>query len=137
MSDEAPSTGLFSSRKSLWVLGIGFAILVLVHGYALWEQAEPFDDRPFDAETWRMFAGSEVPDNPRGRMAEAVVSEVLEPGMTREAVVEMLGPAEFEDPTGPLTYNLGMWSGPRTEYDWLDIYFDTDGRFTHAEIVQH
>jgi outer membrane protein assembly factor BamE (lipoprotein component of BamABCDE complex) len=108
-----------------------------VQGYALWDQADPFNDRPFDAETWRMYAGSDVPDNPRGKMAEAVISDVL-PGMNRDQVQSELGRPDaisIDDPCLP--YYLGMWSGNRTHPDWLMVYFDEEGRFSHAEIVQH
>ncbi|MGE9292695.1 MAG: hypothetical protein ACQKBW_03700, partial [Puniceicoccales bacterium] len=112
MSDEAPRLSLFSGKRGKWLLGIGFAILVLVQGYAIYEQGNPFNDRPFDGETWRMFAGSEVPDNPRGKMATAVMHEVLRPGMTRAEIIEILGPPEVVAQAGginswpPIRYRL-------------------------------
>jgi hypothetical protein len=36
-----------------------------------------------------------------------------------------------------LSYNLGMWSGLRMDYDTLDIYFDNSGRVARALTVQH
>jgi hypothetical protein len=142
MSDEAPRLGLFSARYTKWLFGAAFLVIVLVQGYALWDQADPFNDRLFDAETWRMYAGSDVPDDPRGKMAEAVMREVL-PGLTRAEVITVLGPpdatlaaaTEPSPASEPLRYYLGMWSGNRTHPDWLLVYFDDDGRFTHAEIV--
>ena len=143
MSDEAPRLGLFSAKITKWLFGAAFVVIVLVQGYALWDQADPFNDRPFDAETWRMYAGSDVPDDPRGKMTEAVVREVL-PGLSRAEVVEVLGPPDptptaMTDPRPtdvPLCYYLGMWSGNRTHPDWLVVSFDGEGRFSHAEIVQ-
>lgn len=153
MTDEAPSIGLFSGKRSRWVLGVLFAALVLAYGYALWEQANPFNDRPFDGETWRMYLGSDVPDSPRGKMAEAVTSDVLRPGMARDEVLALLGPpdpagvggsgegaatAAVSGPLpadGPLRYYLGMWSGNRTHPDWLEVYFDDEGRLARTQIV--
>lgn len=142
MSDEAPRLGLFSARTTKWLFGAAFLVIVLVQGYALWDQADPFNDRPFDAETWRMYAGSDVPDNPRGKMAETVVREVL-PGLNHSEVFEILGPPDNAEATvtdsrpadAPLRYYLGMWSGNRTHPDWLVVSFDGEGRFTHAEII--
>ena len=36
-----------------------------------------------------------------------------------------------------MSYNLGMWSGFRMDYDFLDIYFDDQGRVVDVLIVQH
>ncbi len=142
MSDEAPQLGLFSAKYMKWLFGVLFVVIVAVQGYVLWDEANPFNERPFDSETWRMYAESEVPDSPRGKMTEGVIGDIL-PGLSREEVLVELGPPDAihgsesfsTTPDGTLRYYLGMWSGNRAHEDWLEISFDTDGQFTHAEIV--
>jgi hypothetical protein len=34
-------------------------------------------------------------------------------------------------------YNLGMWSGFRIDYDGLQVHFDSQGRLTYTQCVQH
>jgi hypothetical protein len=106
---------------------------------------DPFD-LPFDRSVWLAHANDMAPDNPRGHMTTSLIEHLQRSSPTRAAVIELLGPAE--DPcsqlasppssvAGCLSYNLGMWSGFRMDYDSLDIYFDRKDRFVAALMIQH
>ena len=95
---------------------------------------------------WVHMRGSNDPDNPRGQMVEDLVDDLEARRPLREEVIAMLGSSEFEcsvlsPPVGAtdtcLSYNLGMWSGFRMDYDTLDVYFEADGRVLEAVTVQH
>ena len=97
----------------------------------------PLDDRPFDRETWLAFHNDSEPDNPRGKMARDLQRRLLLGQETREKVLDLLGPPDHGERGDMLSYNLGMWSGFRMDYDSLDIYFDDQGRVVKILIVQH
>lgn len=106
----------------------------------------PFDERDFDRTIWLGMAGDMDRDNPRGGMAAALIEELESEKPSREAVLQLLGPSEYQcsalsPPIGPadtcLSYNLGMWSGLGMDYDTLDIYFDAESRVARALTVQH
>jgi outer membrane protein assembly factor BamE (lipoprotein component of BamABCDE complex) len=81
------------------------------------------DETHFDAAYWRSQRG--VPENDNGRfgMVEAMRHHV-HPGMTREAVLALLGPPDATEPAGDL-YILGIgWGGIDGNYLYLDYEND-------------
>jgi len=89
---------------------------------------DPFDDRVFNQEVWLQHYDDWDAANPRGRMAYSVRDTLIEARMTREEVLEMLGPPEYGSATYSIKYLLGAWSGIRIDYDFLEIYFDESER---------
>jgi hypothetical protein len=137
---------LAGSALAWAVGGVLLAAAAVTVAFLLWWTSSPFDEKAFDRATWLSLAGDMDPDNSRGGMAGALVEQLEREKPTREQVLELLGPAEYpcselSPPKGPrdtcLSYNLGMWSGLRMDYDTLDIYFDNSGRVARALTVQH
>jgi hypothetical protein len=120
---------------AIWYFwGIDPLVLALVVILTL---CSPFDDRRFDRDTWLAFHGNSDADDPRGMMARDLQRRLLLGQDTRERVLELLGPPDHGKRADMLSYNLGMWSGFRMDYDSLDIYFDDQGRVAEVLIVQH
>jgi hypothetical protein len=127
------------------------AILVALISAAIWWSGhgflnDPFNDSPFDRDTWIRMHGSADPDNPRGHMASSLIGYLEEHRLHRDEVIRLLGVSELgcsalEPPIGPtetcLSYNLGEWSGFRMDADTLDVYLGVDGRVLKALTVQH
>ena len=87
--------------------------------------------RTFDAERWQSAApGTHI----RGRMAPDIIASRRLIGMTREAVIALLGePQRLSG--GRLQYNLGLpEQGYGIDDDMLDITLDKTGRVTDVQI---
>lgn len=63
--------------------------------------------------------------------------ELMHRRPSRTEVVEWLGEPDFRNEPRLMSYNLGMWSGLRMDFDSLDIEFDEAGRVRHVRSVQH
>ncbi|MCU0707964.1 MAG: outer membrane protein assembly factor BamE [Pirellula sp.] len=98
---------------------------------------DPFAGRYFDRELWHRFHEDDDPDNPRASMVTDLQWNYLKKGMTRSDVEELLGTPDFEKRDDVYSYNLGMWSGHRMDYDSLDIHFDADGKLADVRRLQH
>lgn len=99
------------SAIRLAALVVAAAALIVVPGCR--------DETYFDAAAWRAQRGAPENENSRFGMVEAMRHHV-HPGMTREAVLEVLGPP---DGAGESTdsYVLGMgWAGLDGNYLYLD-----------------
>jgi hypothetical protein len=96
---------------------------------------DPFNDRAFNREVWLAHHEDWSMANPRGRMAYSVRDLLLESRMTREEVIELLGPPEVGSESHSIQYLLGAWSGFRIDYDFLVISFDEDDRVNEVRIV--
>jgi hypothetical protein len=97
----------------------------------------PFDDRNFDAAVWRSFNNDRNPDNPRGQMFDDLCNNHLRKGLSKQKVMGMLDPPDEKSEMNFLSYNLGMWSGYRMDYDTLDLVFDGEGNLVKFYRVQH
>jgi hypothetical protein len=103
----------------------------------------PFDDQPFDQVVWLKHYNDNDPDNPRGLMADAIKKRLLHEKPTISSVMLLLGDPESMHEANKagfsfvLSYNLGMWSGFRIDYDTFDIYFDGSNRVSQIRIIQH
>lgn len=98
---------------------------------------DPFNDRRFDQTIWIENADSMEPDNPRGRMVTDLRRRLLKNHPTEAEVVELLGEPDVDRSAGFLSYNIGMWSGFRIDYDTLDVHFGKDGRVEEVKVIQH
>jgi hypothetical protein len=130
---------LLTSLTALVFAGVVLAILWVAFD-------SPFDKSDFDRAIWLGMAEDMDPDNARGGMAAALIEELESDKPSRAAVLQLLGPSEYpcsalSPPVGPtdkcLSYNLGMWSGMRLDYDTLDVYFNGEDRVTRVLTVQH
>ncbi|MGJ0483877.1 MAG: hypothetical protein ACR65R_05000 [Methylomicrobium sp.] len=98
---------------------------------------DPFDNRDFDGEVWLKYQRNMNPDNPRGEMYEDLMENYLHKGMSKSKVIGLLGQPDFQDTGMLMSYNLGMWSGMRIDYDSLDLHFSKSGELTKYYRVQH
>jgi len=96
---------------------------------------DPFDDRAFNQEVWLDHFEDHGMANPRGRMAYSVRDLLLESHMTREEVIDLLGPPEIDSEIHSIQYLLGAWSSIRIDLDYLVISFDDDDRVIEVRIV--
>ena len=140
------STAIANWKRAIAVSGLGALVLTMSAVVYFWRPItefydtflnDPVDDRPFDRTTWHAMHGSWDADNPRGRMVKALRTQLLDSRPTQPQVLDLLGEPEFERRDDLLSYNLGMWSGFRIDYDSLDVHFGSDGRVQDAFVVQH
>ena len=107
-----------------------------------------FDDQTFDRSTWIAYRGSSEPDSPRGHMFVDLAERLEQQRPRRAEVLHLLGEPDFyllgSNPlsppdlnANPLSYNLGMWSGFRIDYDSLEIEFDDEDRVRKVYRLQH
>lgn len=96
---------------------------------------DPFDDRSFNQKVWLDHYEDWGIGNPRGRMAYSVQKLLLDSRMTREEVIELLGPPEYGSEDSNFQYLLGPWSAFRMDYDLLIITFDEDDRVKDVRII--
>jgi hypothetical protein len=116
-----------------WVGGAVVAALLSLFGlYSVFHVASA----PFDAWTWKASAGQFQHNSPRQSMAQDLLAAHSPLGLTREQVIELLGPddrglamsfhTEYE-----LRYVLGRVEG-QMEPDWLLIKIGPDGHVVEA-----
>lgn len=98
---------------------------------------DPFNNRDFDKEIWLKSHADMDPDNPRGEMYEDLVENHLSKGMSKTEIFGLLGQPDFQNTEDLMSYNLGMWSGMRIDYDSLDLKFTADGGLVEFCRVQH
>jgi hypothetical protein len=133
---------LFSVRRLFKaILGIFLVCVFLVAAMVYFSSSSdkdvPFNNMKFDEVTWKKMANSEDPDNKRGLMFQDVTENYLRKGLSKQDVLGLLGEPDNEKTENKYSYNLGMWSGYRMDYDSLDIEFDYDGKFIKSYRVQH
>lgn len=128
--------------RLLFPLAVVGACIALAYAGVLGYRAlphlnDPFNDATFDAAVWATFHQSMDPNNPRGSMARDLEARLLETRPTRPEVIALLGPPDLVDERALVSYNLGMWSGFRMDFDSFDIQFDAAGRVAAVTIIQH
>ena len=126
------------SRALFVLLGTGVLSASILYAYVIFFVFDdPFDNRPFDNTVWAAFHESIDPDNPRGEMYEDLTDNVLRTGMDRTAIINLLGPPDHKEEAHLISYNLGMWSGFRIDYDTLDLELDGKGKLVRVRRIQH
>ena len=98
---------------------------------------DPFDNKTFERSVWIKNQNNMNPDNPRGEMYKDLVENKLKIGMTKDEIIALFGKADFKTEKRFLSYNLGMWSGFRMDYDSLDLEFDDQNQLKQFYRVQH
>ncbi len=79
----------------------------------------------FDATVWKaQHNRDQALDNPRSSMVGTLIGNRLKPGMARAAVVELLGPPEFQR-NGNDYYTLGR-SPYGIDYESLVVHYEQD-----------
>ncbi len=117
------------------LLGLGCALVVLGLCVAGVDAVtSPGRTSAFDSEKWKANSGCSA-SNPRWHMRRDAEAR-LTPGLTREAVLELLGPPDAMEPDEML-YCLGFWSGLRMDPDHLHVWFDGTGRLASSAVLQH
>ena len=120
------------------VVGVGSLLVAGFYAYVIFAVLDsPFDNRSFDRAVWAAYHESADADNPRGEMYEDLTENVLQEGMHRSKIIELLGPPDYREETHLVSYNLGMWSGFRIDYDTLDLELDNNGMLIRARRIQH
>jgi hypothetical protein len=122
---------------------LGFVIICVLAFISLYAfvmsigDSNPFNNREFDQTVWLSMDNDMNPDNPRGEMFSSLIEEHLKEGMTISQVKVLLGEPDIKDEKALLSYNLGVWSGMRIDYDSLDLVFSESGKLIKFYRVQH
>jgi hypothetical protein len=115
-------------------------ILVLLSGLAIRDWWNPFNDMEFSKAEWKNRQWEE-----RAPMVESLIEKHLKPGMSRGAIEELLGIPDDEDfsgrfgwsrkvPVEKLIYEIGSWSLRGQDDNFLEVYLDSSGNMTRAQI---
>ncbi len=131
-------------KKIIWFIVAGVIVLACMVIWSLscfiLDLRDPngsFDNKKFNQEVWLQYHDDWEAKNPRGNMIRDIELKYLKQGMIREDVLELLGPPDLQQTDQLLSYNIGMWSGFRMDYDSFDLYFDESGKLQRSVIVQH
>ncbi len=108
----------------------------------------PWDDRRFDSAIWKQSDGKDI-DSPRGQMLYDLLYHSLKVGLSKSAVLNLLGktdtiyrrgdqynPFPNSRATESWHYPLGNWSGFRVDTDFLVVEFDKSGVVTDIYTYQ-
>jgi hypothetical protein len=143
------------ARAIIFVCGCLLLVPFTPVGYALHRvYNRAMYEGTFNQSAWLAYQHSETAANPRGNMAEYVRDHVIQHGMTRQAVLEQLGPPDVEQAACQdiyteaasleglnanktacmISYNIGKrdW----LDYGSLDLYFDVGGRVLEIRIAK-
>ncbi|MBN0989334.1 hypothetical protein [Amphritea pacifica] len=123
----------------LIVVGGVITVLVMLCALLFWYMSSGvFGTERFDKGAWNAPVSREQEASCyRGGMAKDIRDNVLSSETTKEDVIVLLGSPEGDITKQVYKYDLGMCSGLRMDYDDLRIYFDDQGHYTHAKIVQN
>jgi hypothetical protein len=112
------------TNRVAWGLAVVLGVM-LAGPWRVRFDANPFNDRRFDRQTWLSGQGRR---NPRGQMLQDVLDRRLRRGMTRESVIRLLGKPDIDPGDGSAYYLLGRLRA--WEEDILRLAFDRQGRLT-------
>jgi outer membrane protein assembly factor BamE (lipoprotein component of BamABCDE complex) len=112
---------------------IGILVCSLILYFSLGGFSD-FNRRPFDREVWFSSARTGFDDCIRGAMAGDVQNRIIKKGMSKQDVLNKLGPPDSYH-SDSIEYILGMCD-PIDPYG-LNIFIGADGKVTNTEIVQH
>ncbi len=129
--DQNPSKWI--TRASIAFAAITLAITIIF--FAWWVMKEPimFGNEKFDQVKWMQQAATIQTECKRGDMAYDLKKHILARGVSREAVMVLLGRPSLEDST-TIEYDLGKCMHV---YHALRIYFDENDRLINSQISSH
>jgi hypothetical protein len=81
-------------------------------------------EQGFDSDHWKAQYDVDDRDNPRAGMVTAL-ERLLTPGMSRDAVLDLLGRPESQD-VNQFRYSIGV-SPYGIDYEYFVVEFDRDG----------
>ena len=123
--------------KPVLIACVVLVAVTLLYAFNTTSGIMPVFQRRFDRDKWVASAKFPSPDNPRGRMVLDLKVRYLRKGLTPAEVIALLGPPEHKIGDIEYSYQLGMWTGFRMDYDTLDVRFSGSGGLTDARVVQH
>ena len=105
---------------------LAVVVVALSLGYGI-----SFSERKFDSADWRAWGGQRWcdPDSPRLAMVEDLRTKRLKLGMSRAAVMRLLGPQDHD--WGPNSIEYGL--GGSIDCEFLTLDFDRRG---HLKLIQ-
>ncbi len=129
-----------TDNPSKWItrFPIAFAaisLIVTIVFFAWWAMKEQvvFGNEKFDQVKWMQYAATIQTECKRGDMAYDLKKHILARGVSREAVMVLLGRPSLED-NNTIEYDLGKCMHV---YHALRIYFDEHGRLINSQISSH
>jgi hypothetical protein len=116
-----------------------FLIILALYSFSFWYMnTRVFASEKFEKEAWHTTTTNDEDSTCyRGAMAKDIRDNLLSNTTTKEDVNILLGAPESNFTNSEYKYALGMCSGLGFDYDYLHIYFDEQGHFSHAKIIQH
>ena len=114
--------------------------LVLFIAYELGLLGSPFNDKKFVRSVWLASAHNDDARNPRGRMAEDLISNHLRIGMSKSDVRKLLGKSnnsEYDETQNTDCYFLGHWGFMSIDGDYLIIRYNNAYQIKSTEIYVH
>ncbi|HER19703.1 MAG TPA: hypothetical protein ENO14_01505 [Chromatiales bacterium] len=112
-------------------------VAIFLGAFIWWSSVGVFSTQTFDSSRWHAPISDERDVTCyRGGMANYIREHLLKVGESKQFVEKLLGKPDFVTES-EYRYILGMCSGLGLDYDDLHVYFDGDGRITHAAIIQH
>lgn len=132
----------WTAKRIIKIVAVAIATLlllaaVLLGAFIWWSSVGVFSTDKFDTVTWHApVSDAQDVSCYRGGMAIDIRDRLLKLGESKQFVENLLGRPDFAA-EGEYRYILGMCSGLGWDYDDLHVYFDKQGRITHATIIQH
>ena len=119
------------------VATVGLLAVVFV-GWQYWLfKGGIFRTSSFDEVEWKSLSKTTTDSSCyRGGMAHDIKTNILRAGLTKIEVEKLLG-APDSNRADVHEYFLGMCSGLRIDFDTLDVHFDSNGRLSTVQVVQH
>lgn len=110
------------------LISMVFALYITIIIYIGSSFENHFDDLEFDPKVWKKYYKNMDVNSLRGKMYEDLILNYLKKNMLKEDVIKLLGKPDEINKDKEFSYNLGMWSGLRIDYDSLNIKFDRNNR---------
>jgi hypothetical protein len=108
---------------AFWIGGVWYARFLF---------NDPTNDWWFDERIWRANSGTGDPDNPRTKMVYDLTHRVLQKGMSRKQVFQILGKPDNTFSNDMFLYDIGAWGIFNLDGDVLEVDFDGRGRVVDA-----
>lgn len=117
-----------------WGIGLGVLLLVCL---LLTFFIDRTDHVAFNKEKWQDTKLTTTEPYIRTQMVDTIVDDLLKPGMSKDSVIELLGPPTNTDYFS--SYDLHYWLGPEpgsvsVDSSWLVIKLQ-DGAVTHYGVL--
>ncbi len=128
-------------RKALKVFTVVGALCVVIavgwYGFLFlsYVSSSPFDNRPFDQESWIKNFDNQNPDNPRAEMISDLMKNYLKTDMTRSEVIKLLGKPDRRDEKHFISYLIGM-QGFVSDPGQLELEFSDEKKLVKYYLIE-